>query len=93
MSRQTFPVAPVEVGVSCVPPQEAPHLGHRALTPGDRLIDGRVFYSAAWLDRATTTSFESPALKRRNAGRQRDAAEDSSPRRAVRPASVRGVGG
>jgi hypothetical protein len=96
MSRPIFsPVAALELGASFSPPAQAEHRGRFKLRPGQRMIDGRVFYSAAWLDRASSSSFESPARKRRGfAGRQRNAAQDSSPRRAgVGPTSVRGVGG
>ena len=96
MSRPIFSrAAPVEIGVSPVPPARAQHPGPHDLTPGQRLIDGRVFYSAAWLDQATSALSEPPVLKRRgNAGQERDAADDPSQCRAGgAPASVPGLGG
>jgi len=55
MSRPIFsPVAVLEFGISPVPPPQVLFLGHRTLTPGQRLVDGRLFYSAAWLDQATS---------------------------------------
>jgi len=50
--------APVEIGPSLVPPRAAEHVGSRPLRPGQRIIAGRVFYSAAWLDQATSTFSE-----------------------------------
>jgi len=96
MSRPIFsPAAPVEVGVSSAPPPRAQHPGRHNLKPGQRLIDGHVFYSAAWLDRAPSALSEAPAPKRcKDARRERDARDDPSPRRAAEPpASAPGVGG
>jgi len=67
MSRPIFSrAAPVEIGVSPVPLARAQHPGPRELRPGQRLIDGRVFYSAAWLDqqaaRAQTSGAEAPRV-------------------------------
>jgi len=96
MSRPIFsPAAPVEVGVSSAPPPRAQHPGRHNLKPGQRLIDGRVFYSAAWLDQVAGALSEPPAPKRRReAGRERDAGDDPSQRRAGGvPASAPGVGG
>ena len=65
MSRPIFsPVAAPELGVSSLPAPQAERLGHRTFTPGQRIIDGRVFYSAAWLDQASSTRPEPPVLKR-----------------------------
>jgi hypothetical protein len=53
MSRPFFsPAAPVEIGSSLVPLRAPEHHGSRALRPGQRIVAGRVFYSAAWLDLA-----------------------------------------
>ena len=73
MSRPIFsPVAAVEAGGSLEPPPTVQHAGHRTLAPGQRIIDRRLFYSAAWLDHATSTPPEPPALKRgRDADRAR----------------------
>ena len=69
MSRPIFSRgAPVEIGVSPVPPPRAQHPGPHELTPGQRLIDGRVFYSAAWLDQQAalvqTSGAEAPWRRR-----------------------------
>ena len=82
MSRPIFSrAAPVEVGVSFLPVP-------RTCKPGQRIIEGRVFYSAAWLDRAASTPSEPPALKRRgDDGLERPAVEAG-----VAPASVPGLG-
>jgi len=75
MSRPIFsPVTSVEARVSHDPPPAVHCAGRRTLTPGQRIIDGRVVYSAAWLDQATSTPPEPPALKRgRDADRERSA--------------------
>ena len=49
------PAATVETGPSLVPPRPAEHVGSRTRRPGQRIIAGRVFYSAAWLDQAIST--------------------------------------
>ena len=65
MSRPIFSsVAALELSISPVPPPQALFLGYRTLTPGQRLIDGRLFYSAAWLDQATSMHPEPPARTR-----------------------------
>ena len=83
MSRPIFPpVAAAEAGVCRDAPPTAQHAGYRRLTPGQRLIDGRVFYSAAWLDQATSTRPEPPALKRgRDADRERSGSAAPGPTR------------
>ena len=66
MSRPIFsPAAELERGISAVPLPRVQHRGHRTLTAGQRLIDGRIFYSAAWLDQARTAP-EPPAMRRRS---------------------------
>ncbi len=56
MPRALFsPAARVGIGPSLIPLPAAEHLGERTLRPGQRIIDGRVFYSAAWLDQVTST--------------------------------------
>ena len=49
------PAGPVENGRSLDSPRPAEHVGSRTLRPGQRIIAGRVFYPAAWLDQATGT--------------------------------------
>jgi hypothetical protein len=96
MSRPIFScAAPVEVSVSSAPPPRAQHRGRHKLKPGQRLIDGRLFYSAAWLDQATSALSEPPALKRRgDAGLERSAGDDPSRDRAGgAPAGMPGLGG
>ena len=78
------PVAALEVGVSFVPPTRTLHPGSRTLTPGQRISAGRAFYSAAWLDQATSTLLDPPALKRRReSGRERHAGDVPWERRAA----------
>ena len=77
MSRPFFsPSAPVEMGTSLVPLRAAERVGSRALLPGQRIVAGRVFYSAAWLDQAagqdsssviTTSALRGTAEERANA--------------------------
>jgi hypothetical protein len=56
MSRPIFSAAAaVTVDVLIPPPGQAQHPRRFELEPGLRIIEGRVFYSAAWLDRATHT--------------------------------------
>ena len=63
MSRPIFsPVATLDLDNSPVPLPQDQHLGHHTLTPGQRIVDGRVFYSATWLDQATSTHPKPPAL-------------------------------
>ena len=87
MSKPIFSLAaPVEVGVSFLPVPRAQRPG--CCKPGQRIIEGRVFYSGAWLDRATSTPSEPPALNRRgDAGPERHAVEAG-----IAPASVPGLG-
>ena len=77
MSRFIFsPLTAVEAGVSHDPPAAVHGARHRTLTPGQRIIDGRNFYSAAWLDQATGTRSEFPRLKRgRDASGERSAGD------------------
>ena len=42
------------MGPSLVPLRAAGRLGSRALRPGQRIVAGHVFYSAAWLDQAAS---------------------------------------
>ena len=61
MSRPIFsPVAAPELDASSPSPQ-AECLRHRTFTPGQRIVDGRVFYSAAWLDQRAFS--EPPTLR------------------------------
>ena len=93
MSRSIFsPVAAVDVDVSVDAPPAARHAGRRTLTPGQRIIDGRVFYSAAWLDQATSAPPEPPALKcHRDVRGERSAGDAPSERRPdVGPTRVEG---
>jgi hypothetical protein len=56
MSRPIFSAAAaVTAGVVIAPPGQAQHPRRFELEPGLRTIEGRVFYSAAWLDQATHT--------------------------------------
>jgi len=72
MSRPIFSRrAPVEVGGSPVPPARAQHPGPRDLMPGQRLINGRVFYSAAWLDQQAALVQTSGAAPWGHRGRER----------------------
>ena len=87
MSKPIFSLAtPVEVRVSFLPVPRAQRPG--CCKPGQRIIEGRVFYSAAWLDRAASTPSEPPVLKRRGeAGLEQNAVEAG-----IAPASVPGLG-
>lgn len=87
MPRPIFSwAAPVEVGVSFLPVPRTQRPG--CCKPGQRIIEGRVFYSAAWLDRAASTPSEPPALKRRGD----DGLEHHAVEAGVAPASVPGLG-
>jgi len=56
MSRPIFSAAAaVTVDVVIPPSGQAQHTRRCELEPGLRVIEGRVFYSAAWLDQATHT--------------------------------------
>ena len=60
MSRPiSSPSAPVQVGPCLVPLLQAKRPGSRTLRPGYRIVAGRIFYSAAWLDE-TGSSFWEP---------------------------------
>jgi len=64
MSRPIFsPAAAVTVDVLIAPPRQAQHTRRCELEPGLRSIEGRVFYSAAWLDRRPALS-EPPTFTR-----------------------------
>lgn len=95
MSRSILSPAAVEVGVSSLPLKRANHSGSPTLTPGQRIIAGRAFYSAAWRDLATSTVSDPPALTcRGEAGRKRHAGDASSQQRAGgAPSSVPGLCG
>jgi hypothetical protein len=63
MSRPIFsPVATLGLSISSVRPSQVRYPRHHGLTPGQRVVDGRVFYSAAWLDQVTSTHLKPPAL-------------------------------
>jgi hypothetical protein len=71
MSRPIFsPGAAVTVAVLIAPPRRAPHPRRYELEPGLRIIEGCVFYSAAWLDQATRTlrTFDAEARSAQRAG-------------------------
>jgi len=57
MSRSILsPAAVVEVGVSSLPLTRTQPRGSRTLRTAQRIIVGRAFDSAAWLDQATSAS-------------------------------------
>jgi hypothetical protein len=65
MSRPIFSAAAaVTVDVLIAPPRQAQHPRPCELEPGLRIIEGRVYYSAAWLDQATRTLRASDAAAR-----------------------------
>ena len=69
MSRPMFsPAAAVAVDVVIVPPRQTRQRGRWQREPGLRIIEGRVLYSAAWLDEAAGTLRTSDA-DTRSAGR------------------------
>ena len=71
MSRPIFSAAAaVTVDVVVAQPRHAQHPRRCELEPGLRIIEGRVCYSAAWLDQATRTLRTSDA-DARSAGRPR----------------------
>jgi hypothetical protein len=56
MSRPIFSAAAaVTVDLVLAQPRQAQHPRRCELKPGLRIIEGHVFYSAAWLDQATHT--------------------------------------
>ena len=56
MSRLIFsPAEAVTVDLVIAPPRQAQHSRRCELEPGLRIIEGRLFYSAAWLDQAACT--------------------------------------
>jgi hypothetical protein len=65
MSRPIFsPAAAATVEVAIAPPRQAQQRPCCELEPGLRIIEGRVLYSAAWLDQAARTAQN---LRRRRA--------------------------
>jgi hypothetical protein len=62
MSSPIFSGEAAVPGVSFLPPRQEPS-GHCTLKPGERSIDGRVFYSAAWLGHADSAIGEPPRLR------------------------------
>ena len=69
MSRPIFSAAAaVTVDRVIAPPPQPQQLPRFELEPGLRMIAGRVFYSAAWLDQAAN-SLRTPEPEARSAGR------------------------
>jgi hypothetical protein len=69
MSRPIFSaVAAVTVDQVIAPPQQSQQPARCELEPGLRMIEGRVFYSAAWLDQVAN-SLRTPEPEARSAGR------------------------
>lgn len=68
MSGPIFSAAAAVAGLPPAQPRQAQQRRCRELEPGLRLIEGRVLYSAAWLDQAART-FRTSESDARSAGR------------------------